>query len=59
MLPDASPVAEGAKLAVKVALAPGLRATGSATPLIVNPEPEAEIWEIVVGAVPEFVTVKL
>lgn len=39
-LPVTSPVAEGAKLAVKVALTPGFRVTGSATPLRVNPAPE-------------------
>jgi hypothetical protein len=39
--PDALPVLEGAKLAVKVALLPGFRFTGKVTPPIAKPVPEA------------------
>jgi hypothetical protein len=49
----------GAKLAVKVALLPGFRFRGSATPPTVKPAPEAVAWEIVTGLVPELVSVKL
>ena len=38
---DALPVLEGAKLAVKVALLPGFRFTGKATPPIAKLAPEA------------------
>ena len=58
-LPDTSPVVEGAKVAVKVALAPGLKFSGSATPSMPRPVPEALAWEIVTGSGPELVMVKL
>jgi len=57
--PDALPVLEGAKLAVKVALLPGFRFTGKATPPIAKPAPETLAWEIVTALVPELVIVKL
>jgi hypothetical protein len=57
--PDALPAEVGAKLAVKVALLPGFRFTGSATPPMAKPAPEALAWEIVTALVPELVIVKL
>jgi hypothetical protein len=57
--PDALPAEVGAKLAVNVTLLPGFRFTGSATPPIANPAPEALAWEIVRALVPELVIVKL
>jgi hypothetical protein len=57
--PDAAPGEVGAKLAVKVALLPGFRLTGSATPPIEKPAPEAVAWEMVTELVPELVIVKL
>ena len=57
--PDALPVEVGAKLAVKVALLPGFRFTGIATPPMAKPAPEALAWEIVTKLVPELVNVKL
>ena len=56
---DRLPVEVGAKLAVKVALAPGLRLTGKATPPMEKPAPEALACEIVTELVPELVMVKL
>lgn len=40
-LPDALPTAAGAKVAVNVALFPGFRVTGRATPLRLKPAPDA------------------
>ena len=57
--PDTLPVEVGAKLAVKVALLPGFRLTGSATPPMAKPAPEALACEIVTAVVPELVIVKL
>jgi hypothetical protein len=57
--PDALPAEVGAKLAVKVALLPGLRFMGIATPPMAKPAPEALAWEIVTKLVPELVNVKL
>lgn len=57
--PDTLPVEVGAKLAVKVALAPGLRLTGKATPPMEKPAPEALAWEIVTKLPPELVMVRL
>jgi hypothetical protein len=57
--PDALPVELGAKLAVKVALAPGLKLTGSTTPPMERPAPEAVAWEIVTELAPELVMVRL
>src|SRR5579883_1174244 len=57
--PAALPVAEGAKLAVNVALFPGFKLTGRGTPASVKPAPEATACEIVSVAPPEFVTVRL
>jgi len=57
--PDALPVEMGVKLAVKVAVLPGFRLTGSANPPMAKPAPEAMAWEIVTGFVPELVIVKL
>jgi hypothetical protein len=53
------PAEVGAKLAVKVALLPGFRFTGIATPPMAKPAPEALAWEIVTKLVPELVNVKL
>ena len=58
-LPVTSPVAEGAKLALKVTLAPGFRVTGRATPPTVSPVPEALTCEMVTALVPELLSVKL
>ena len=58
-LPEVSPVAEGAKLAVNVTLAPGFTVTGRATPPTVRPAPEALTPEIVTAEVPELLSVKL
>jgi hypothetical protein len=57
--PATPPEEVGAKLAVKVALLPGFRLTGSATPPIKKPAPEAVAWEMVTELVPELVIVKL
>lgn len=58
-LPDTSPVAEGAKLAVKVTLAPGFTVAGRATPPTVSPVPEALTCEMVTALAPELLSVKL
>jgi hypothetical protein len=57
--PDALPAEVGVKLAVKVALLPGSRFTGSGTPLMAKPVPEAPAWEMATALVPELVMVKL
>ena len=56
---DTLPAEVGAKLAVKVALLPGFRFRGIATPPMAKPAPEALAWEIVTKLVPELVNVKL
>ena len=58
-LPDTSPAVEGTKVAVKVALSPGFKLTGSATPDRLRPAPETLACEIVTALVPELVSVKL
>jgi hypothetical protein len=40
-LPEALPATVGAKLAVKVTLAPGFKDTGKATPVMLRPATEA------------------
>jgi hypothetical protein len=57
--PDALPAEVGAKLVVKVVLVLGFRFTGSTTPPMAKPAPEALAWEIVTALVPELVIVKL
>jgi hypothetical protein len=57
--PDIPPVELGAKVAVNVALLPGFKLRGSATPLMLKPAPEALAWEIVTELVPELLSVKL
>ena len=57
--PDALPTEVGAKLAIKVALLPGFRFRGNATPPMAKPAPETLVWEIVTKLVPELVSVKL
>ena len=59
VLPEAFPVAAGAKPAVNVKLFPGDRVNGSDAPPMLKPAPIAVIWEIVTAALPEFVTLKL
>jgi hypothetical protein len=58
-LPEAFPTAEGANLAMKVALCPSPKFKGSNGPVIVKPRPEAAALVIVMGAVPEFLNVRL
>lgn len=58
-LPEAEPTAEGANLAIKVALCPSPKFKGSAGPVIVKPRPDAAALVIVMGAVPEFLNVRL
>jgi hypothetical protein len=57
-LPEASPTAEGAKLAVKVALCPSANVRGSGGPATVKARPVATALVIVRGAVPEFLKVR-
>jgi hypothetical protein len=57
--PDTLLLEVGAKLAVKVALVPGLRLTGSVTPPMEKPAPDAVAWEIVTEVAPELAMVKL
>ena len=56
-LPLAVPVAAGAKVTDKVAVAEGFNVVGTVTPLAVNPVPVADIPVICTAAVPEFVSV--
>lgn len=58
-VPDIAPAEAGAKVTAKVALAPGFKFTGNATPPIVNPAPEASAWEIKTAWVPELVMVRV
>lgn len=57
--PDAFPVAVGVKLAVNVKLFPGSKFNGREAPLMLKPTPVIVVWEMVMGALPEFVTLKL
>lgn len=59
MLPEALPVAAGAKVAEKVALCPAASESGSAGVLNPNPVPDTVACKTVIAAVPEFVRVKL
>jgi hypothetical protein len=58
-LPETLPAAVGAKVAVKVALFPGFKLAGRATPLRLKPVPDGVACEIVTAALPELVSVKL
>jgi hypothetical protein len=58
-LPEAFPLAVGAKLAVNVKLLPGGRVNGSDAPLMPKPGPVAFAWEMIMATLPEFVTLKL
>jgi hypothetical protein len=58
-LPEASPIAEGANLAMNVALCPTANVIGSGGAATVKPPPDATAWVIVKGAAPEFLTVRL
>lgn len=58
-LPDALFAVAGAKVAVKVALLPGFKFSGRATPPRLKPAPDAVAWEIVRAAVPALMIVKL
>ena len=57
MLPDELPAVVGANVTVKDVFAPAFRVAGKASPLRLNPAPEAVAWEIVKLAVPEFESV--
>lgn len=57
MLPVAFPAAAGAKVAVKAALCPLLRVTGSAGPVRLKPVPLADACEIVTVEEPLLVSV--
>jgi hypothetical protein len=59
MLPEASPTAEGANLAMKAAVCPSANVKGSGGPVIVKPRPDATALLIVNAAVPEFLNVRL
>jgi hypothetical protein len=58
-LPEALPIAVGAKLVVKVALCPSAIVNGSDGPLTVKRPPDTTAWVIVKAAVSEFVRVRL
>ena len=58
-LPEAFPIAVGAKLVVKVMLCPAANVIGSDGPLKLKPAPDAAAWVTVDGAVPEFVSVRV
>ena len=57
MLPDAAPVAVGAKVAVNVELASAFSVSGVLRPLSVNPVPEMDPFEIVTATLPLLVSV--
>lgn len=58
MLPDALPATVGAKVTVKVEVAPAFIVKGAAvTPLSANPVPEADTFETVTATVPALVSV--
>jgi len=56
-LPETFPVAEGAKVIVKVVLCPPDNVKGSVGPLRVKPPPDAAICMSVIALFPEFVRV--
>ncbi len=56
-LPETLPIADGAKVIVKVALCPPANVKGSVGPLIAKPPPDAAIWTSVMALLPEFVRV--
>ena len=56
-LPEALPIADGAKVIVKVALCPPDNVKGSVGPLRVKPPPDAAICMSVMAPVPEFLRV--
>ena len=56
-LPAALPDAAGVKVAVKVAVCPGLRISPEETPLALKPAPETVTFEIVTLELPAFVSV--
>jgi hypothetical protein len=56
-LPAALPDAAGAKVAVKVAVCPGLRISPEETPLALKPAPETVTFETVTLELPAFVSV--
>jgi hypothetical protein len=58
-LPEALPIAEGANLAMNVALCPAANVNGSVGAVTVNPPPNATALMIVRGAAPEFLKVRL
>jgi hypothetical protein len=58
-LPEAFPLAVGAKLAVNVKVFPGGRVNGNDAPPMPKPAPVAFAWEMVMAVLPEFVTLKL
>ena len=58
-LPDAFPVAVGVKLAVNVELFPGSKFNGREAQPMLKPAPVIVASEMVMGALPEFVTLKL
>lgn len=57
MLPDAAPVAVGAKVAVNVEFAPAFSVSGVLRPLSVNPVPEMDPFETVTATLPLLVSV--
>jgi hypothetical protein len=59
MLPETLPIADGAKVIVKIALCPPANVSGSVDPLRVKPPPDADICMSVMASVPEFVRVRL
>jgi hypothetical protein len=58
-LPETLPIADGAKVIVKVALCPPANVNGSVGPLRVKTPPDAAIWLSVMALVPEFVRVRV
>ena len=58
-VPEAFPIAVGAKFIVKVTLCPASNVNGSDGPLRLNPLPDAVAWVTVERAVPEFVSRKV
>jgi len=57
MLPETLPAAAGVNVAVKLALCPACSASGTVTPLKVNPVPLGVIDETVAAVAPPFVKV--
>jgi hypothetical protein len=56
-LPVALPAEAGAKVAVKVAVCPGVRISPDGTPVALKPAPETVTFEIVILELPAFVSV--